>query len=316
MKFDLGNLNLRQLRYFLEVAELHSFTRAAETLHVAQSALSRQIRMLEDDLGVILFNRVDRGVTLTEPGERLRDRSAALLKDLHRLRHEVVGDAAGPQGDLAVGMPPSMRDMVTLPLMREYCRSFDKVTLHVHEGISVDLSRLVQEGQLDCAVIVDMMAVPQVSTGPLMRERLYLIGPRGAGLSVRKAVSLDEVAARPLILTTRPNSLRLVVENALAEAHLPPRIIADSNSTSAMVELAADGMAYTVLPYCAAWKAIVDRRLSTAPIAGLAIDWVYIESLTRKKSRAATEFRHVLFEHCGRRIRRRQWRGAEMSSSS
>ena len=313
MKFELGNLNLRQLRYFLEVAELHSFTRAAETLHIAQSALSRQIRMLEEDLGVALFNRVDRGVTLTEAGERLRHRAAALLKDLHRLRHEVAAESAVPQGDLAVGMPPSMRDMVTLPLMRDYCRLFDKVTLHVHEGISVDLSRLVQDGQLDCAVVVDLMAVPQVSTGPLMRERLYLIGPRSAGLRVNRTVSLDEVAAKPLILTTRPNSLRLVVENALASARLPAQIIADSNSTSSMVELAADGMAYTVLPYCAAWKAFGEGRLSAAPIADLTIDWVFIHALTPTRSLAADEFRHVLFTHCAQRIRRRQWRGAVLS---
>lgn len=316
MKFDFGNMNLRQLRYFLEVAELHSFTRAAETLHVAQSALSRQIRVLEDDLGVVLFNRVDRGVTLTEAGERLRDRATALLKDFHRLRHEASGESAVPQGDLSVGMPPSMRDMVTVPLMRDYCRSFSQVTLHVHEGISVDLSRLVQEGRLDCAVIVDMMAVPEVSTGPLMQERLYLIGPHAAGLSMRKPVSLDEVAAKPLILTTRPNSLRLVVENALASARLPVTIVADSNSTSSMVELAADGMAYTVLPYCAAWKAIDERRLSAAPIVGLTIDWVFIQSSARNRTPAAEQFRHELFARCSERIKGRQWRGALLSSQS
>jgi LysR family nitrogen assimilation transcriptional regulator len=313
MKLDFGNLNLRQLRYFLEVAELHSFTRAAGTLHIAQSALSRQIRVLEDDLGVVLFNRVDRGVTLTEAGERLRDRATGLLKDLHRLRLEASGEPAEPQGDLSVGMPPSMRDMVTVPLMRDYCNSFEKVTLHVHEGISVDLSRLVQEGRLDCAVIVDMMAVPQVSSGPLMQERLYLIGPRAARLNVTRPVSLDEVAAKPLILTTRPNSLRLVVENALTSANLPITIIADSNSTASMVELAAEGMAYTVLPYCAAWKAIDEQRLSAAPISGLTIDWVFIQSQERNRSPAADQFRHVLYSHCSERIKSKRWRGAALS---
>lgn len=236
---ELGNLNLRQLRYFLEVAELHSFTRAAETLHVAQSALSRQIRVLEEDLGVILFNRVDRGVTLTEAGERLRDRVSTLLKDLQRMRNDVLAAASVPQGDLAVGMPPSMRDMVTVPLLRDYCRSFDQVLLHVHEGISVDLLHLVQEAKLDCAVVVDMMTVPMVSSGPLMQEQLYLIGPRAAKLSVTRSVTLSQVASKPLILTTRPNSLRLVVENALASARLKAKIVADSNSTASMVELAA-----------------------------------------------------------------------------
>ena len=80
-----------------------------------------------------------------------------------------------------------------------------------------------------------------------------------------------------------------------------------------MVELAADGMAYTVLPYCAAWKAFGEGRLSAAPIADLTIDWVFIHALTPTSSLAADEFRHVLFTHCAQRIRRRQWRGAVLS---
>ena len=72
-------MNLRQLQYFIEIAELRSFTRAAEVLHIAQSALSRQIRLLEDELGANLFNRLDRGVTLTEAGDLLRDRAVATI---------------------------------------------------------------------------------------------------------------------------------------------------------------------------------------------------------------------------------------------
>jgi len=311
----LKNLSLRQLRYFLEVAQLHSFTRAAEVLHIAQSALSRQIRLLEEELGVTLFNRYDRGVTLTEAGERLRDRVTVLLKDLDALRVDVAGATTAPHGDLAVGMPPSLREIVTVPLMVEYCRTWPAVGLHVHEGISIDLLKSVQDGALDAAVVVDLMAVPRLRTTPLIREGLFLIGPCEARLNPRRAVSLARVASEPLILTTRPNSLRLIVDNALAAARLSPTIVADSNSTAAMVDLAAEGMACTVLPYSAAWKAIGDKRLTAAPIQGLSIEWVFVHPTARPLSAAAQAFARSLRELARLRIAAKSWRGASLSTA-
>ena len=308
----LKNLSLRQLRYFLEVAQLHSFTRAAEVLHVAQSALSRQVRMLEEELGVTLFNRVDRGVTLTEAGARLRDRVAVLLKDLDAMGQDLVGTATNPQGDLAVGMPPSMREVMTVPLMVDYCRAYPEVTLHVQEGISIDLSKLVQDGNLDCAVIVNLMALPHLNAIPLIRERLYLIGPRKERLHPWRQVSLERVSESPLILTTRPNSLRLIVENALAAARLSANIIADSNSTTAMVELAAEGLASTVLPYSAVWKAMEEKRLSAAPIEGLAIEWIFVHPAARALSAAALAYADRLQDLARSQIEQRGWLGAEL----
>lgn len=311
----LKNLSLRQLRYFLEVAQLHSFTRAAEVLHVAQSALSRQIRLLEEELGLTLFNRYDRGVTLTEAGERMRDRVTVLLKDLDALRVDLVDGRDTPQGELSVGMPPSLREIMTVPLMVDYCRAFPAVGLHVHEGISIDLLKPVQEGALDGAVVVDLMAVPRLSTVPLMRERLYLIGPGTAKLNPRRAISLSQVAAQPLILTMRPNSLRLVVDNALAAAGLTPTIVADSNSTAAMVDLAAEGMAYTVLPYSAAWRAVGSGQLSAAPIADLTIDWVFVHPTARRLSSAARAFVQALLSLARRRVAEKSWPGATVLST-
>jgi len=308
----LKNLSLRQLRYFLEVAQLHSFTRAAEVLHVAQSALSRQIRLLEDELGLTLFNRYDRGVTLTEAGERMRDRVTTLLREVDALREGLVESLDAPHGELSIGMPPSLREILTVPLMVEYCRAWPAVGLHVHEGISIDLLKPVQEGALDGAVVVDLMAVPRLSAMPLLRERLYLIGPHDAKLNPRRAVRLSRVASEPLILTTRPNSLRLIVDNAFAAARLSPTIVADSNSTAAMVDLAAEGMACTVLPYSAAWKAIAQRRLSAAPIEGLNIDWVFIHRTTHPLSGAARAFVRALRDLARRRIAGKTWSGAAL----
>jgi LysR family nitrogen assimilation transcriptional regulator len=305
-------MNLRQLEYFVEIAQLQSFTRASEVLHVAQSALSRQIRMLEDEVGAPLFNRFDRGVTLTETGELLRDRATALLAQLHGLRDEVTALAGEPRGELEVGVPPSMREMVTVPLVDAYCRRHGAVRLHVHEGISIDLAQLVQEARLDCAVIVDLAPVTAVKTQPLVREQLYLVGPRTAKLRVEQPVPLAAATRQPLILTTRPNSLRLVVEKAFAREGLPLSLVADSNSTQMMIDLAARRLAYTILPYCAIAEGLRRRKLSAAPIEGLFIEWVLAHPAARGLSLAAERYRDLLYEVAREQIRSRAWIGAEL----
>ncbi|MGL3104856.1 LysR family transcriptional regulator [Bradyrhizobium sp. BR 1432] len=100
-------MNLRQIRYFLKIAELRSFTRASEVLNIAQPALSRQIRMLEEDLGEALFSRSGKGLALTETGRALREKATALVNQFDKLRDEVV-DQSVPRGHLTVGLPPPL----------------------------------------------------------------------------------------------------------------------------------------------------------------------------------------------------------------
>jgi len=292
---------------------MRSFTRAAEVLHIAQPALSRQIRMLENELGTPLFNRFDRGVTLTPTGELLRDRASTLLRDFSKVRDDVLARKDEPRGELAVGLPPSMREMITVPLVDAFCRRYPRVSLHVQEGISTDLASLVEDGRLDCAVVVDLAAMELHNSEPLLREQLYLIGPRKAKLKLRRPVDLKTVSGKPLILTSRPNSLRLVVENALAQARLPLKLVADSNSTEMMVELAAFDLAYTVLPYCAAWRALRSGGLSAAPVRDQWIEWVIMFPGHRGLSLAGSKLKSLLFELAGERIKKREWVGAELA---
>lgn len=306
-------MNLRQLRYFVEIAQLRSFTRAAEVLHIAQPALSRQIRMIEEDLGAPLFNRYDRGVTLTETGELLRDRVSGLLRQFDQLRDEILAHADEPRGELSVGLPPSMRKMITVPLVNTYCGRHPEVNLHVHEGISVDLSKLLQEGKVDCAVIVDLSALAFAKSELYLSEQLYLVGPRDAQLDLRRPVSLEYASDKPMILTSRPNSLRLVVENALGHARLPLKLVTDGNSTEMMVDLVSCGLAYSVLPYCATWSALREGVVSAAPVADLWVDWVFVHSSQRGLSKAGHTMRELLFDLAKERIDSREWEGVHVA---
>jgi LysR family nitrogen assimilation transcriptional regulator len=306
-------MNVRQLQYFLQIAELRSFTRAANVLHIAQPALSRQVRALEEELGTTLFHRFERGVTLTEAGLLLRERAATILRDLERLRDDIAAHGDEPRGEVSLGMPPSMREMITVPLAGELRARHPQVVMHLLEGISMFLNEQVRLGKIDCAVVSDLEPLTQVESEPLLSEQLYLLAPPGAGLRTDQPITLEAVSEQTLILTSRPNSLRLIVENALAAAQLPMRIAIDGNSTAAMVDLVAQGIGCSVLPYCAADAGLRDGRLCAAPVEGLRVAWTVIYSRERGLSPAGVLVRGLLQELVRGRVSSGRWPGASLA---
>ncbi|MEO7404936.1 MAG: LysR substrate-binding domain-containing protein [Burkholderiales bacterium] len=303
-------MNIRQLHYFLQIAELKSFTRAAAVLHIAQPALSRSIRGLEEELGVPLFLRSERGVALNEAGALLKDRAADLLAGFAQLRDEVAAQAKELSGELAFGMPPSMQEMVTQPLVRALRAEHPRLLLRLSEGISVALNEWMQTGKIDVAVVAANEPLAALAREPLLSEAMYLIGPPKAKLSLRRAVSLDRVAAEPLLVTLRPNSLRALVEDSLARAGHRLRPVLEANSTVVMVSMAAAGEGFTVLPYCAIHAAVRAKRVSAAPVDGLRVTWSLAYSHERRLSRAGAEWTRLLRHIAADAIERGEWKSA------
>ena len=301
-------MNLRQLRYFLQVAELRSFTRAATVLHIAQSALSRQIQALEEELGVALLQRLDRGVALTEAGALFKSRVEALLEGLERARDEVSARANVPSGRLSFGLPPSMFEMVTVPLLAEYRRRYPAVLLRVTEGISADLHELVLTGRLDAAVVSSTEGLERLESRLLLTEHLCLVGPSGARLPARGEIPLERLAGLPLIVTSRPNALRLIVEDSLARQGLPHDVAFEVNSTRVAIELAALGAGWAVLPYCGIRSALLAQRIVAGPIRDVRVTWAFVHSRERALSLAASKLGELLVDLAGREVRAGRWK--------
>ena len=129
-------MNLKQLEYFVNVAELGSFSKAALILNIAQPALSRQVRLLETDLHVTLLMRNGRGVVLTEAGQRLFDHSVGILQLVSRVREDIQATREEPAGRIVVGLPPSMARLLTLPLVDSFRRTLPQARLAIVEGLS------------------------------------------------------------------------------------------------------------------------------------------------------------------------------------
>ena len=146
-------VNLKQLEYFVAVAELGSFSKAAVILNIAQPALSRQVRLLETDLHVTLLMRNGRGVVLTEAGKRLFDHSVGILQLVSRVREDIETSRDEPSGRIVVGLPPSMGRLLTLPLVEGFRRTLPKARLAIVEGLPAHLAEWISTGRVDLGLL-------------------------------------------------------------------------------------------------------------------------------------------------------------------
>ena len=251
-------MDLKQLEYFVRVAELGSFTRAAGVLSIAQPALSRQVRLLEVELRQNLLLRNGRGVTTTDAGKLLLEHGRGILHQVERAREDLGRVRGALAGRVAVGLPPSIAKMLTVPLTRAFRARLPNAALSISEGLTISMQESLQTGRLDIALLYNPPASPDLVTLPLMEEELFLIGPshetstRGRSAKSTRAatgpMSLHAVSQLPLVIPSRPNAIRMVVETEMAGIGCRPNIALEIDGVAAILDLVADGAGYAVLP--------------------------------------------------------------------
>jgi LysR family nitrogen assimilation transcriptional regulator len=265
-------MDLKQLEYFRHVAELGSFTRAASFLSVVQPALSRQVRQLEVELGQNLFDRNGRGVVLTDAGSRLLEHTRGILMQVGRARQELEEQKNGDSGHFVLGLPPSLGRSVTVPLVKAFGFRLPNASLATVEGLSAYMLEWLNVGRVDCALVYNAPASPTVDLSPLLDDQLFLIGPRvaKAARKTRKSVTLAEIADYPLIIPSRPHSIRMSVENALAGVDRKIRVAHEIECIPAVIDLVRQGHGFAVLPFNAVkstpWGDEVSVKAIVAPV--------------------------------------------------
>ncbi len=239
-------MELEQLRFFIEVAEHGSFSRAAAVLGVTQPFLSRQVRRLEVELRRNLFYRHGRGIWLTEEGERFMSTARSVL---HQLRlASVVTQAADDEltGRFALGLTPSLAHSLTVPLVRAFTARFPRARLSVMEGLSRGLHELLVAGRLDAAVLHDQASSTVVQVEPLSEQRLCLLAPRGEWSAARTALPLRELGGLPLIFPSAPHPLRSIVEAQARSQGVALDIVYDIDGVEPLLELVQEGFGHAV----------------------------------------------------------------------
>jgi LysR family nitrogen assimilation transcriptional regulator len=243
-------MDLKQLEYFVRVAELGSFTKAAIALNIAQPALSRQVRLLEVELRQNLLTRNGRGALPTEAGKLLLAHGRGILHQVERAREELGRVRGALAGRVAVGLPSSLARVLTVPLTRAFRAEMPDATLSISEGLSVAMQESLVNGRLDIAVLYNTQPGSEVDISPLFEEDLLLVQARPAGLLEDPApgpVTLKEVAELPLVIPSRPNAIRMHIESEMANLGCRLKIALEIDGVSAILDLVADGAGSAVL---------------------------------------------------------------------
>jgi LysR family transcriptional regulator, nitrogen assimilation regulatory protein len=242
-------MDLKQLEYFVRVAELGSFTRAAVALDVAQPALSRQVRLLEVELRQNLLTRNGRGAAPTEAGKLLLEHGRGILHQVERAREELGRVRGALAGRVAIGFPPSVAKALAVPLIREFRQRMPEATLSISEGLSVAMHESLATGRLDIALLYNASPSPDIELTPLLEEPLLLVQRQTGKAQPAKPrpIPLREVANLPLLIPSRPNAIRMLVEGEMANLGCRPKVALEVDGVAAILDLVEDGAGSAVL---------------------------------------------------------------------
>lgn len=248
-------LELRQLQYFVQVARLQHVTKAAEELHVAQSAVSRQIHRLEDELGVRLFMQRGRNVQLTPVGQLFLRRAETILGDLDRAVLEIHEFLDPEVGEIRIGFPHSLGINLVPQVVAAFRKLHPNVKFRFRQGMYPSLIRDVVDAEVDLAFISPFPDRNDLVTGEvLLTEQLFAILPEGHPLALEDSIKLSDLKDEKFVLFSEGYSLRPIVWEACKEAGFTPKIGFEGEETSTIRGLVAAGMGVSLLPEMAVYE--------------------------------------------------------------
>ena len=287
-------LDLRQLYYFLALAEHGSISAAAAALNMAQPSLSENIAKLENKLDVKLAVRGARGIQLTAAGMALATRGGEIVGAVDSLVQEVRQLGGDPRGPVSVGIPPSLSILFSVPLLETIHNEYPLIRLHIAEAMSGDILDWINLDRVDVGCVYEVSDSSPYSFEPLLTEELFLvtapdnwdgpIGPDGVALSPISATRLQEL---PMVLTSLSHGARKLQEKFSRSIGIHLKVVAEIDSLPHIVEMVSRASAYTILSHGAVINQVAAGTLALVPIEEPTIRrTAYI---VRKRSRPVTK---------------------------
>lgn len=259
-------MELSQLRTLIHVAELGSLSKAADRLHVAQPALSRQIRLLEAELGVPLFVRHGRGMILTQAGQDVARHALRVMAELDEIRASVADDNAPLRGHVSIGMPPTVADLLSEPLVTAFRAHHPDATLRIVSAYSNHLLDWMHRGEIDAAILYDPKSARSLRVQPLLQETLFLIGPPGAGLSPAAPVAFADLQGQRLLLPSPTHGLRAILDRCAQDCGFALHVPVETDSYATLKSLVRGGHGFTILPLAPIHADLAQGQLCAAPL--------------------------------------------------
>jgi DNA-binding transcriptional LysR family regulator len=290
-------VQLQQLRYFVAVARERHFTRAADSVHVAQPSLSKQIRTLERELGTALFSRARGNIALTPAGETLLPLASCILADVEDAGVRVQELVGLGRGRLRLGATPSLSTVVLPAVLRRFNDAHPGIALHFEESGSRDLVRLLAQGDLDVAMIVLPLHAgdPALVTEPILREPLVVAAAADSTIHAR-TLRVRDLGAYPVVMFREGYDLRDVTLAACRRARVELHFVVEGGEMDAVLRLTEAGLGVAVVPSMVLEGRPGLRRIPLAP-PGLSRTIALARRRDVEPSAAAAAFRSTLIAY-------------------
>ena len=248
--FHVTTMDIRQLRYFVQIVESGSLSKASRQLYVAQPALSQQLSKLEGQVGKALLHRTSKGVTPTENGLALYHHARFMLRQFDQALSIARNERGAVQGMVTVGLPATTVSALGLSLVKRIREHYPSIMLNVVEGMSGHIGDLMRRGQLDLAVLFTGVLSNELIIEPLLVEELFVIVPAHSKLvpKTKKTITIAEASQLPLILPTSSHGLRQRIAAEFENRGLDVNVVAEIDSLALLMNCVFDNIGATIKP--------------------------------------------------------------------
>ncbi|MDN8611982.1 LysR family transcriptional regulator [Variovorax ginsengisoli] len=315
-------MNLKQFRYFVAISEQRSFLQAAQVLHISQPSVSAQIKLLEEELGVQLFERRFDGAILTPEGRDFLVHARTVLDAVVAAASSMRVHQSSEVGRVAVGIPGSLTSLLTVPLIQTVRQEMPNVQLRVVSGLSGHIARWLPEGAIDFGLVYASSSAPGLDLEWVLDENLFLAARDRCDLDglleAKGQVPASRLAGLPMVLPGREHGLRSVVEGALDKVGVSLHVTAEVDATEQLKEMVRRTGCFTILSLAAIQNDPAEGRLVTARIVKPTIDRrISIAHTTgRPLSRAARRVKEILKTLIAQELEKGWWTDGRRSDGS
>lgn len=245
-------MNLKQLSYFVKIAQVGSFSAAGRGLYVAQPALTHHISALEEELGVALFIRSVKGVSLTHAGEKFLHHAERVLYQIEVAKADAVSDEVTPRGELRLVLDSSKSYTLIPPLILACEERYPEIHLNIIDAMSVNAAQMIADGKVDMGIIPNGADLRGVTVIPVLQEFLYLVGKSIHSSQYSDQVPFSALGDFPLVMPSRPHNLRMLMEQKALEANRPLNIRYEQDSGASLRSMVSSGIANGIVPHSVA----------------------------------------------------------------
>jgi len=275
-------MDVRQLEMFRAVAEEGSFTKAAERLHVSQSAVSRQLQLLEQELRTLLVHRTGRGITVTDSGQLLLATANRINRDMQDVVSQISQTEQLQRGVLRLGAGMTVCLYILPKLLKKFRSLYKNLDLRVDAGHADDILRRLRTNEIDLALLTLPIVAEDLEIKPVLKEEMVVVAAKGHPLTRERHVEARLLRRHPFVLFESGSNTRLVLDEFFREQEIPVNVVMETENVEIIKAMVAAGLGVTVIPYAAIAGETRSGRFEWARIRGQRLyretGWVYVKS--------------------------------------